>query len=139
MPKSSSSSPSSSSASSSATSCDGHLHDPGVTYDCWRCSGCGDWYCFTREPGSTVFAGPARLLDRRYGLGTCYGRADRFSKTGRLITKHCEGKQVFLAPPVVNQPQQPDQPDFPLWDPSKLKYRKEDNVDANQDDRDLSI
>lgn len=138
MPKSSSSSRSSSSASSSVDSCSGQFHERGQAYDCWKCAGCGDWYCFGREPGATSFAGPPRLLDRRYGTHGCYGRAGRYTKTGRLITKSCAGRQIFLAPPVANQAQQPDQPDFPLWDPKKCAYRKENNVDATDDDREDS-
>ena len=133
MPRRSSRSSSSSRGSSSVTSCSGQFHTKGAAYDCWRCSKCGEFYCYERRVAGQ-FGGPRkRGLDRRYAFANCYGRAGRKDSRGVAKLSGC-GAQLFLAPPVANPTPQPDQPDFPDWDPKRAAYKrkkKEDNIDAD--------
>jgi hypothetical protein len=131
MPKRSSRSSSSSRGSSSVDSCSGQFHERGETYDCWKCAGCGEWYCFHRSAGSSVYAGPPRALDRRFGWGNCYGRAGRKDARGQSKLSGC-GPSLFLSPAAPNPPQ-PAQPGFPDWDEKKAaprRKKKEDNIDG---------
>jgi hypothetical protein len=89
----------------------GYEQPPGT--DVWWCVGCGARYCFRRViPGKR--GGPhQRLIDRRYGIYSCWRALKEITKVKRKVVEgkryHEKGARVILAADGAPVPGQPDQ------------------------------